>query len=96
MADALWLARAGDLPALQAELLRQVARFDSACLPGSAMDEHEKLTAEAYHYAKRGDLDEATHRLRLRDEPKIIGRHKYHQAMAETRRAREAADEVHR
>lgn len=37
---------------------------------GTRMSTSQQLTDEAAYYAERGDLDEARHRLRLRDHPK--------------------------
>lgn len=65
-------------------------------MPPQVRPEHmvEALIYEAGYYARRGDLVEAMHRLRLAAEPKFSNtrecKEQYDAAMIETRRAREA------
>jgi hypothetical protein len=54
---------------LLTQLHRSVARFGNT-LAGGSMSIEQQLTDEALSYARRGDFDEARHRLRLRDNPK--------------------------
>lgn len=65
----LQIARRGDLALLIERLELVVRGFSSTCVR-SAMDEDDRLLDEALTYARLGDLAEATHRLRLRAEPK--------------------------
>lgn len=80
-------ARRGDLPLL-------IERLESRYRYGGARTVIDQLGDEALSYAWRGDLDEATFRLRLIEEPKFASlwecERRYHEAMAE-KRARASA-----
>lgn len=63
----LEMAESGDLAALTKRLADVVGGFGAG---RSQMTESEQLIDEALTYARLGDLDEATFRLRLRAKPK--------------------------
>lgn len=85
----LALARRGDLSRLLPALEMAVRRFGSVN-SRVEMSDTEKLIDEALTYARLGDLDEATHRLRLCYEPKFRSEaqcvRRYGEAMREKRR----------
>lgn len=74
---------------------RQAKEIFSSHSPRQKMDEHQRLTIEALEYIRAGDIDEAHHRIKLRNEPKwrsiTACERDYAAAMAETRAARGAA-----
>ncbi len=91
MKTLLETARSGDLANLIERLEHASRQTHETCTGGVPLSESQRLIDEALTYAKLGDLDEATYRLRLRTEPKftsaIACEHQYQLAMAEKRSA---------
>lgn len=84
-------AQSGNLVHLRERLQHVVDKFGSC---GGRMTIDEKLLDEALTFARLGDLDEATHLLRLRARPKYttedLCRAAYKRAMKEKRRGGKA------
>lgn len=89
MTTLLETALSGDLPRLRERLENASRRIHQTSTGGAPLTESEQLIDEALVYARLGDLDEATHRLRLRAQPKfsslILCEIKYAEAMAAKR-----------
>ena len=66
----LELARSGDLGALT-ERLDEITQGNFRRKGGGSLTDREQLLIEARDYARLGDLDEVTFRLRLYAEPKF-------------------------
>lgn len=84
----LEIARAGRLDELR-ERLAEITASNFRRNGGGHLKVGERLLLEANDYAQRGDLDEATFRLRLRAEPKFNSvqecQSQYNEAMAAKR-----------
>lgn len=85
-------ALSGDLPGLRTRLARVVSYVCATNVNGGgALDDGERLLVEAEYYARIGDLEEATYRLRLREAPKFASvadcKKQYAAAMVEKRGA---------
>lgn len=81
-------ARSGDFEGLTERLAGAVRNIECSGGPATIA---EVLVVEAFDCATRGDFDEATHRLRLRSEPKWSSEAEcvdaYNKAMQEKGRA---------
>ena len=71
MESLLQTARRGDLRLLTERLKGASRNIHSTSRGGQTLTLTDCLIDEALYYARRGDLDEATLRLRLRGEPKF-------------------------
>ena len=90
MTSLLAIARSGDLQQLTNALSRASARNHATIQSGISLPVSAQLIDEALDCARRGDLGEAEHRLRLRSEPKFVTTNDCERAYEEAMREKRA------